>query len=325
MVGRRVRRAACGIAVAALMVPLAACGSESSASSTGADGESKGAVAMSFGTTSNAVWSDMLDIMRPKIEAAGFEFLVDDPQFKVQKQAQDWDAWIARGDVKAIMAFPVQVDALLPVTSRATAADITVLGYTQNWEGTNAALLTDPEKDGERLRDDAAAWIKEQGAKVTVAVLTDRASDLSRGRSDALLTLSDVAPLATTYDLPAFSREDGYQAAKRQLVAHPETTVWIAHTEEPMKGVYQALMEAGVAADDPTIFMGAIDVVNESLDLISLPDSIWRIGYGYSTEKSANAVADMLIAAGNGEPVEDYFAVPLQVTAENADEFYVEE
>jgi len=100
------------VAAGALACGLAACGGDDGGAANGSG--DKGAVAMSFGGSTIALWNDEIELMRPMIQKAGYKFLVDDPQFKVQKQVQDWQSWIAQGEVKAIMGWPIQVDALVP-------------------------------------------------------------------------------------------------------------------------------------------------------------------------------------------------------------------
>ena len=89
--------------------------------------------------------------------------------------------------------------------------------------------------------------------------------------------LDVVAAMAVGGELqePALSREDGYNAAKQQLTAHPDTTIWLSYSNDNMKGVYKALTDAGVANDDPSYFLAGMDVTNEDLDLIQLPNSIY--------------------------------------------------
>ncbi len=93
------------------------------------------AVAMSFGGSTIALWNDELQLMRPVIEAAGYRFLTDDPQFRVEKQVQDWQAWIAEGNVKAIMGWPINAAAMVPVTKQAEEAHVPVIGYAVAWKG----------------------------------------------------------------------------------------------------------------------------------------------------------------------------------------------
>ena len=286
---------------------------------------SGGALAMSFGGLDITIWVDVLAEMKPIIEEAGYEFLSDDPQWDVQKQAANWDAWLARGDVKAIMAFPVQADALVPVTQRALAAGVPVFGYTTKWDGVECALLTDPVKDGYLLGETAAAWISENGgaAGMKVAVMSDREADLTRGRTEGIVAaLEELAPEAEVFELPGLSREVGLTNAQAQLAAHPDTNIWLSVSNDNIQGAYQALANAGVAADDEGYLLGSLDVTNETLDIIKSPASIWRVAFAFPTKELAKANAGLLISAAKGETCVDYVITPKAVTADNADEYY---
>ena len=303
--------------------PAAASGASSEASAAGSP--EKCALAMSFGGLDITIWVDELKQMKEMVEAAGCEFLSDDPQWDVQRQAADWDAWLARGDVKAIMAFPVQADALVPVTKRALDAGVPVFGYTTKWDGVECALLTDPVKDGGLLGSEASKWIKETfGDKpVKVAVMSDRESDLTRGRTEGIIAaLGKDAPNAEIFELPGLSREEGLTNAKGQLTAHPDTNVWLSVSNDNIQGAYRALMDSGVKPDDPNYEFGSLDLTNETLDILKQPNTIWRIGFAFPTAELAKANADLLIGASTGASCKDYVITPKRVTAANADEYY---
>jgi ribose transport system substrate-binding protein len=313
------------VAAAMLGAGVSACGSDGNGSGASAGG-SKGAVAMSFGGSTIALWNDEINLMRPMIEKAGYKFLVDDPQFKVQKQVQDWQAWIAQGEVKAIMGWPIQVDALVPVTKQATAAKVPVLGYAVAWDGVKASLLTKPEEDGGRMADEAVAWIKKAyGDKpVEVAVLSDESNDLTRLRVEGIYNgVKAGAPNAQVVKVPALTLEDGFNAAKRQLTAHPDTKVWLSYSNDNLKGVYKALMDAHVKKDDRNYLLAGMDVTNQDLNLIRIPDSIYRLAFAFRSTVLAKVNADMLIKAASGQPVKDVYVSFEKVTADNAKQFYV--
>ena len=288
--------------------------------------KSKGAVAMSFGGSTIALWNDEIALMRPMIQKAGYEFLVDDPQFKVEKQVQDWQSWIAQGNVKAIMGWPIQVDALIPVTKKAGEAKIPVIGYAVKWKGTVAALLTQPEQDGKRLAGDVVRWLKKnyKGKSVEVAVLSDQQNDLTRLRVQGIYEgVQKGYPAAKVYKVAALTRDDGYNAGKRQLTAHPDTRIWLSYSNDNMKGVYKALMDSHVKKDDPRYFLAGMDVTNEDLDLIRIPNSIYRQAYAFTSTELAKANARMLIEAAQGKKVKDYYINARLVTPANAKLFYV--
>jgi ribose transport system substrate-binding protein len=256
----------------------------------------------------------------------GYKFLTDDPQFKVEKQVQDWKAWIAQGNVKAIMGWPINADAMVPVTRQATEAHIPVVGYAVAWKGVAAALLTKPEDDGKHLASFAVDWIKRTYGSdpVEVAVLSDEQNDLTRLRVQGIYQgVKAGAPSAKVYKVAALSREDGYNAAKQQLTAHPRTAVWLSFSNDNMKGVYKALIDSHVRKDDPKYFLAGMDVTNEDLDLIQLPSSIYHMAFAFRSEVLAKVNTDFLLAAARGQPLKDVYVDPEVVTPENAKQFYV--
>lgn len=287
----------------------------------------EGSVAMSFGGSTIELWNDIIVQMKPALEAEGYTLVTHDPQFRVEQQAQDWRTWIAQGDIKAIMGWPINADALIPVTRQAQEAGIPVIGYAAKWDGVSAALLTTPEQDGRDIAKYAVEWVKQKhgaDAAVKVGILSDEQNDLTRLRVEGLeKEVSESLPNAQIFKLASISREEGYNAARQQLTAHPDTTVWLSYSNENLKGAYKALLDSGVAGDDPNVFMAAMDVINEDLDMIKLPGSIYRMAFAFRSETLAKVNTAFLIAGARGEKLEDVYVRPELVTPETADNFYV--
>jgi ribose transport system substrate-binding protein len=315
------------VAMGAAALLLSGCAQTAGNASDGSGDGGKGALAMGFAGMDITIWNDQLKFMEPIIEDAGYQFLTSDPQWDVQKQVSDWEAWIQRGDVKAIMGFPVQSDAMVPVTAKATQADIPVLGYATRWDGTVAGTIIDSYEDGYLVGSAAAEWINENHAdasEVPVAVVADKTSDLGKGRTEGIIAaFKDIAPNAKVYELPGISREEGNSAAKSHLVAVPDTKVWVGTSNDNTAGAYQALLDSGVAKDASDYYVGATDATNETLDVIKIPNSIWRGGFILPAKALAESNADLLLRAAAGEEVKDNVITSTRVTAENADEFYV--
>jgi ABC-type sugar transport system substrate-binding protein len=157
-----------------------------------------------------------------------------------------------------------------------------------------------------------------------VAVLSDRQNDLTRLRVEGLINgMKEGLPDATVHEVAALTRDDGYTAAKQHLTAHPDTNIWLSYSDDNMKGVYQALMDSGVKPDDPRYYLAGMDVTNETLDLIKLPNSIYRQAYAFTSTELADANVKMLLQAAAGETPEDILIDAQLVTPENADQYYV--
>lgn len=312
----------------AALLALTACSSTSSSpSSTDSSASaSKGALAMGFAGADITIWNDQLAMMRPIIEAAGYEFLTDDPQWDIQRQVTDWQAWVNRGDVKAIMGYPVQTDSIVPVTTAATEAGIPVLGYLVTWDGVAAATVVDSHAGGVQLGTITAQQIAdEQGedAAPSIAVLGDKSSDFIRPAMEGIEEgITAILPNATFVELTATTREEGYNVTQSQLTADPSTKVFLGASNDSALGAYQALLDSGVAADSPDYTVASRDATDETLDLISTPNSIYRTSIVVPAKDLATANAQLLIDAAEGKTVSDVTVDSIVVTADNAADYY---
>lgn len=314
-------------AAGALLFGLAACSADQSEPGEGQF--ENGALALSFGGLNVPIWNDIIKLVEKDVNDLGYELLIDDPQWDVQKQIADWEAWATRGDVKALVAFPVQADAVVPTTARLVEAGIPVIGYAGKWEGVEYGLVTDAFADGQVTGRDAGNWIKEHygDAAVSAALLSDRASDLGIARADGIIAgLKEAAPNAVLDELPGATREDGVANTERQLIAKPDTKVWLSTSEENLLGTYRVLMDRGVDPRDPEIMLGVMDVTNESITIIKdgEGESIMRVAYIFPARQLADSIVKLMIAAAEGGEMQDQSILPESVTFENADSYWVD-
>lgn len=306
----------------AAALALSACSSDA----TGGDGtaESKGAVAMSFAGLDIQIWNDMLPFMETVVTEAGYEFVTDDPKWDVNTQVSDWESWIVRGDIKAIMGYPAQSDAMVAVTQQASDAGIPVLGYGSTWEGVKAAVVLDHKADGLKAGERAAEWIKANygNEKVDVGFLGYPDTDLGRLRGEGIKEALDAAGLNLNInEHKVLNLDDGYAAAQNQLNAFPDTKVWLAIANDPALGAYQALLDSGVSPTDESMLLLNLDATDAELKIIGEAGSFWRYAFIPVTRQIAEANAKMLVDAANGDPVEDTVIPTTEVTSENAADY----
>ncbi|MBL3700622.1 sugar ABC transporter substrate-binding protein [Leucobacter luti] len=325
---KRMRRTLTAVALTATAaLALAGCssGGTDSAGDSGSDtGGSQGAVAMSFAGLDIQIWNDMLPFMETVVTDAGYDFVTDDPKWNAQTQVQDWESWIVRGDIKAIMGYPVQSDAMVAVTSQANDAGIPVLGYGSTWEGVAGAVVLDHEADGRAAGERAAEWIAEKygDEKVDVAFLGWPDTDLGRLRGKGMLDALDDAKLNLNItEHKVLSLDDGYAAVQNQLNAVPTTKVWLAIANDPALGAYQALTDSGVSPTDDSMLLLNLDATDAELEIIAEPDSFWRYAYIAPARQLAEANAQMLVDAAEGKTVTDQTVPTTEVTSENAEQF----
>lgn len=324
---RNITRLTAAIGAAAAAISLSACASADPSETESTSDASRGAVAMGFAGSDITIWNDQLEIMRPLIEAAGYEFLTDDPQWDINQQVSNWQAWINRGDVKAIMGYPVQADAMIPVTESANAAGIPVFGYLLSWEGASASMLVDSYQGGYDLAVNAAETIIDEGNEdSTFVIVGDRGTDFTADATQGLVDgLASVLPDAKVVELSGSVEQDGYDVAKAQLTSDPDSTIWLGYSNDVIHGVYHALLDSGVAEDDPDYYLASRDATNQTLDFIKIPNSIYRTSIIVPAQALAEANAELLIAGAEGEDTEDIIVPSVFVTSDNADDYYVTE
>lgn len=258
------------LAMSVGMVALSSCGSGGG----GGAGE-RPVLAFSYAGSDIVIWNEVIEIMRTSLDAQGYEFLTDDPQWQAEVQVADWDAWIQRGDVKVIMGFPIQPESLVPVTQRALAAGIPIVSYATNWDGAVPGLVVDNTHDGRVLAEAACRWIKENtpaGEKRKVAIMGDGSVELGYQRIAGINEglAANCSDSVQTFELTdSFTRETGNANTKAQLQAHPDTSVWLTASDDLAKGAYQALVDSGVAEDDPNVFISALDATAETVEIVA--------------------------------------------------------
>ncbi|WP_233615404.1 sugar ABC transporter substrate-binding protein [Leucobacter chromiisoli] len=293
----------------------------------GSGGEDKGALAMSFAGRDIQLWNDMLPFMEDVVEDAGYEFVTDNPEWNAQTQVENWESWIVQGEVKVIMGYPAQSDSMVPVTLQAQDAGIPVLGYGSEWEGVSAAVLMDHERDGKRLGEAAAEWIRETygDESVDVALLAYPDTDLGRFRGEGIKAALDESGLNLNItEQRALNLDEGYAAVQNQLSAFPNTKVWLGISNDQTRGAYQALIDSGVSGTDPTVLVGNVDGTDAEVEYVMEEGSIWRYLYMVPAREIAEANAQMMIDAAEGKDVEDVVLEQTQVTSENAESFLLE-
>lgn len=312
-------------AAAALALTVSACSGTGGSSDTApAGGASNGAVAWSFASQDVAIWASQLELMKPLIEQAGYEFLTDNPSFDVQTQVSDWQSWIARGDVKAIGGFPVDAASMSAVTAEATSAGIPIVSYAVSWDGVAATVEISNYDAGFAVGEAAGTWIADKygDQTVSVALLADTKTQLGLDQLKGLTEgVQSTGAKVKLYNLEASTRDIGYSVAQSQLTADPDTKVWLGIGADMVLGARQALIDSGVSATSADYYVSATDANKEVLDLIASGDDVWRTSFAWKAQDLAEANVKLLLAAAKGEKPENVTVGVTQVTADNVADF----
>jgi ABC-type sugar transport system substrate-binding protein len=224
------------------------------------------------------------------------------------------------------MGFPIQPESLVPVTQRALAAGIPIVSYATNWDGAVPGLVVDNTHDGRVLAEAACRWIKENtpaGEKRKVAIMGDGSVELGYQRIAGINEglAANCSDSVQTFELTdSFTRETGNANTKAQLQAHPDTSVWLTASDDLAKGAYQALVDSGVAEDDPNVFISALDATAETVEIVA-KDGIFRSAFIVTAQEVAEVNMTAMLQASRGEEVEPKVLQFAPVTAENAADY----
>lgn len=310
---------------AATAVVLAGCSTNTASThSKGSSGGSKGTVAFSFPTRDVDIWNAQLKLMKPILNKAGYKLTTDNPNWNLQTQVNDWQSWITSGDVKAIMGFPIQEDAFVPVAAKAKQAGIPVVGYSESWTNAPHMLQLDTVGAGKDVGEAAGEWIKKTYPDTTtkIGLLADTTSDLGRTQLKGMQQgLKESGANVQIFNLEANSRDQAFKDAQSQLTAHPDTKAFIGISADMGLGARQALIGTGVKATDPGYFISATDVSNEAITLIKSGTDMWKVSYVWSAQALAKADAKLLIEAASGKLKKNVVLGVQKVDASNADQF----
>ena len=312
------------VAIAALgvaVMSLAGC-SAVTTDSQSSSGSGKGAVAVSFPTGDVTVWNQTVDVMKPIVKKAGYEFLTDNPNWDVQTQINDWQSWVSRGDVKAIIGFPIQVDSIIPVTAQANSANIPVLGYSEKWDGTTEYVDLDTHGAGVQVGEGAAAWLAKTypDKKVGVGILADTTAELGKQQQEGMEDgLKSKNANVSIYELESNSRDSAYNNAQSALVAHPEIRVWLSNSGDMILGARQATIDSGFKETD--FYGGATDAAEEGFKHIKAQDGMIREAYCFTPKDLGEAMGNMLVEAAEGKTPKHQQVKVTHIDQSNVDQY----
>jgi ABC-type sugar transport system substrate-binding protein len=246
-----VRRA--GLAGASLAVAgplLAACGttSSTSASSGGSPAKPTGnrrKIGFSQPDTSASIWAPLMAGAQQECQARGYELLESHANSELDAQLSEIQTWIAEG-VGAIVALPLDNNAIIPLIKSAHSKGVKFLDYSDNaLPGVDGWVIFDNLQGAKLVGDYAGQWVnKNLGGQAEVALLTHQIQLTGVQRVQGCLkALQSVAPGAKVVaQHEGVLSPDTFPAFQSMLQAHPGINVAICIADEGCAGVEQAFM-----------------------------------------------------------------------------------
>src|SRR4029077_891773 len=244
---RRVGLAGATLAVAGPV--LAACGtttsstSPSSGSSSSKPTGNRKKIGFSQPDTSASIWGPLMLGAQQECQARGYQLLESHANSQLSGQISEIQTWIAEG-VGAIVALPLDNNAVIPLIKSAHAKGVKFLDYSDNaLPGVDGWVIFDNLQGAKLVGQYAGQWVNQTlGGKAQVALLTHQIQLTGRQRIDGCVkALQAVAPGAKVVaQHEGVLSPDTFPAFQSMLQAHPDINLAICIADEGCDGVLRA-------------------------------------------------------------------------------------
>jgi ribose transport system substrate-binding protein len=178
-------------------------------------------------------------------QARGYELLESHANSVLSAQLSEIQTWIAEG-VGAIVALPLDNNAIIPLIKSAHAKGVKFLDYSDNaLPGVDGWVIFDNLQGAKLVGQYAGQWVNQTlGGKAQVALLTHQIQLTGRQRIDGCVAaLQAVAPGAKVVaQHEGVLSPDTFPAFQTMLQAHPDINVAICIADEGCAGVEQAFL-----------------------------------------------------------------------------------
>src|SRR6201988_3831340 len=178
---------------------LAACGTPSPTTSPSKPSKPSGnrkKIGFSQPDTSASIWGPLMAGAKQECQARGYELLESHANSQLDAQLSEIQTWIAEG-VGAIVALPLDNNAIVPLIHQAHKAGIKFLDYSDNaLPGVDGWVIFDNLQGAKLVGNYAGQWVnKNLGGKAQVALLTHQIQLTGRQRIGGCVSaLQAVAP-----------------------------------------------------------------------------------------------------------------------------------
>lgn|SRR6266566_3223347 len=211
---RRVGLAGATLAVAGPV--LAACGTTSTSTSARSGGSSskptgnRKKIGFSQPDTSASIWGPLMLGAKLQCQARGYELLESHANSQLSAQLSEIQTWIAEG-VGAIVALPLDNNAIIPLIKSAHAKGVKFLDYSDNaLPGVDGWVIFDNLQGAKLVGQYAGQWVNQTlGGKAQVALLTHQIQLTGKQRIEGCVSaLQAVAPGAKVADQSSITGGD---------------------------------------------------------------------------------------------------------------------
>lgn len=234
---------------------------------------------MSIPQLANPYFVSVMNGVQAQCDEYGYTLNVVDAGYDVAKQVSDFENFLSQG-VTAVIACPIDSNALDAVTKQMNEAGIIVISFAQLVPNANAIFTLDEYTYGTVIGKNAADWINDKlDGKGNVLIISQDNVEAVVKRADGIQdTIEELCPEAVIVDRQAGDNpESGMRIAEDVMSAHPEVNVITGNNDAGPLGAVEAVYGMNLPAETlETFYVGGADATPEAIDKMGEDGSIYR-------------------------------------------------
>ncbi|WP_066686576.1 sugar ABC transporter substrate-binding protein [Christensenella intestinihominis] len=258
-------------------------------------------VGMSIPQLANPYFVSVKNGVEAMCKEYGYQLTVVDAGYDVAKQVSDFENFMNQG-VTAVIACPIDSNALVDVTQKMNEQGILVISFAQLVPNANAIFTLDEYTYGTVIGSNAAKWINEKlDGKGNVLIISQDNVEAVVKRADGIEdTIKKECPDAVIVARQAGDNpEKGMQITEDVMQAHPEVNVITGNNDAGPLGAVEAVY--GMNLDQATLdkfYIGGGDATPEAIEKMNDAASIYRatvdLGPYQTGEDCVNAIKEIV-------------------------------
>jgi ribose transport system substrate-binding protein len=231
---------------------------------------------MSVPQLANPYFVTVMNGVKARCDQLGYKLTVVDAGYDVAKQVADLENFGNQG-VTAVIACPIDSNALRPVVDQLKEMGIIVISFAQIIDNAHAILTIGEYEYGVAIGKNAAKWINEKlgGVAEVLIISQDNVEAVVQRGNGIQETIEKLAPNAKIVGRQAGDNpESGMRIAEDYLQQYPNLKVITGNNDAGPLGAHEAVKSAGRNTDD--FYVGGADATPEAISKMKEPGSVYR-------------------------------------------------
>ena len=267
---------------------------------------------LAVSTLNNPFFVDLKDGAEAMAEEMGVEILTVDAQDDAASQLSSVEDLLIK-QIDVLIVNPVDGNAVVSAITAANDAGVPVITVDRAAEGGDVVshIASDNVAGGEMAGDFIAEQLGQEGMVVELQGIpgTSAARDRGKGFNQSMDKYSGMEVIARQ---PAgFDRAEGMTVMENILQGNPEIDAVFAHNDNMALGAMEAIAAAG--RSDEIMIVG-FDAIDDAVEAVKEGEMAATVAQKPSL--MGEMAVETAIKVANGEEVEEYTPVPLELITE---------